>query len=259
MRFALLCLALIGTAACGGSTDVQPTRYNFAVVDGANQKSTAGAPVLEKKITAQLTRDPQGEFAMLDFLLPKLAYAQGISLPGEPIQGAIVCGREALPGEPKVQPLCAFTLADGKAANTVVPGTKAGTYNVVFTAQVTSQEPVKDSTTVIVEAGPVTVNRFAEGRTDFGESPLSIDFNGNLVMDQYSNPVPYRLAPSLDIAHPVSAVIGEPGSRTLVADKDGSGFVGIVTKDGTITSGRLTVTGAGTNSSVIRLEFTSTP
>lgn len=259
MRLTLLCLALVGTIACGGSTDVQPIRYNFAVIDGANQKAAAGTSTLAKPITAQLTRDPQGEFALFDLLLPTKAYAQGINLAGEPVANAIVCGREALAGEPQVQPLCAFTLADGKAANRVVPGTKAGTFNVVFTAQVPATEPVKDSTTVIVLAGPVTVNRYAQGRVDFGESPFSVDSNGNYVMDQYGNPVPYRLAPSLEFAHPVSAVIGEPGARTLVADKDGSGFVGVVTANGTIISGRLTVSGTGTASSVIRLEFTSTP
>jgi hypothetical protein len=162
MRTLLLCATVLSITACGGtsSTAVHLTRWNFAVVDGRNQAAAAGSGTLANRITSQLTRDPQGTFASRaldrvgDFVLPALAYAQGISLAGEPVEGAIVCGREAAPGEPQVQPLCAFTLADGKAANTVVPGTKAGTYNIVFTAQVQSEEPVKDSTTVIVQPGP---------------------------------------------------------------------------------------------------------
>lgn len=258
MRYTPLLFLVL--TACGSSTDTSPTRYNFAVVDGRNQSSTAGANTLPAPITSQLTRDPQGKFALgvINFLLPTVAYAQQqIPLSGEPVEGAIVCGRVAPTGEPQVEPLCAFTLSDGKAANVVKPGTKAGIFNIVFTAQVQSQEPVKDSTTVTVLAGAVTVNSYAGGRVDFGESPFSVDPNGNLVQDQYGNPVPYRLAPSLEFAHPVSAVIGEAGSRTLIADKDGSGFIGIVTAGGTITSGRLTVSGTGTTSSVIRLEFVS--
>jgi hypothetical protein len=186
MRFTLLLLALTLTA-CGGATDTAATRYNFAVVAGMNQTSAAGDVQLAQKITAQLTRDPQGKFAtrVFDFFAPKLAYAQGINLSGEPVANAIVCGREALVGEPQVQPLCAFTLADGKAANTVVPGTKAGTYNVVFTAQVPSTEPVKDSTTVIVAAGPASPTFHTSG--PLGVSPYVLP--ASTVQDQYGNSV----------------------------------------------------------------------
>lgn len=216
MRVALICLAVVALAACGGATDTKPVRYNFAVVDGANQKSTAGSPVLEKKITAQLTRDPQGEFAtrVFDFLAPKLAYAQAINLPGEPVEGAIVCGREALPGEPQVQPLCAFTLADGKAANTVVPGTKAGTFNVVFTAQVTSQEPVKDSTTVIVEAGPANPN-YHSSTSPYLQSPAVVD--PTAVQDQYGNAVAFSVVSDGRIGV-VGATAGTAEARTVTFD-----------------------------------------
>ena len=157
MKSIALCLSLIALTACGGSTDTKAVRYNFAVIDGANQISAAGDAALEKRVTSQLTRDPQGTFAtrVLDFFAPAIAYAQALTLSGTPVSNAIVCGREAIAGEPQIVPLCAFTLADGKAANTVVPGTRAGTYNILFTAQVQSQEPVKDSTTVKVLAGPV--------------------------------------------------------------------------------------------------------
>src|SRR3954469_10676150 len=135
---AALSIAIIALAACGSATDTVPARYNFAVVDGRNQQSVAGATSLAKPITTQLTRDPQGEFAsrVLDLFKPAIAYAQTISLAGDPVPDAIVCGRESGQGEPKVVPLCAFTLADGKAANSVQGGTKAGTYTILFTAQV---------------------------------------------------------------------------------------------------------------------------
>jgi hypothetical protein len=146
---------LVFCVACGSATDTPPVRYNFGIVDGRDQRSTAGAAQLAKSVTTQLTRDPQGEFAsrVLDFFKPVVAYAQSLSLAGDPVANAIVCGRESAPGEPKVVPLCAYTLADGKAANIVEGGTKAGTYTILFTAQVPSQAPVVDSTTVTVDPG----------------------------------------------------------------------------------------------------------
>lgn len=199
MRTVAFVLALL-SIACGGSggTEPGPVRYNFAVVDGRNQAAPAGAGQLANRITSQLTRDPQGTFASRaldrvgDFLLPALAYAQGLTLAGEPVQGAIVCGREALPNEPQVQPLCAFTLADGKAANTVVPGTKAGTYNVVFTAQNVGTEPVKDSTTVIVQAAApseVVLLDAPNGRTLAVGASLDLRPLVVFVRDQYANDV----------------------------------------------------------------------
>jgi hypothetical protein len=194
---AALVLALI-LGACGGSTETQATRYNFGIVDGSNQKSTAGTATLAKPITSQLTRDPQGKFAtrVFDFFAPAIAYAQSLTLPGDPIADAIVCGRESAPGEPKVVPLCAFTLADGKAANTVEPGTKAGSYNIVFTAQVASELPVKDSTTVTVEPGPAVnpTNQPAGGGWDqprlvrVGESITIVPVID--ARDQYGNAIP---------------------------------------------------------------------
>lgn len=185
-------LVFLVLAACSSSTDTSSTRYNFAVVGGMHQSSTAGSAQLPAPITSQLTRDPEGKFAsrVYDFFAPAMAYAQQqIPLPGEPVEGAIVCGREAEPGEPQVIPLCAFTLSDGKAANTVKPGTKAGTFDVVFSAQVQSQQPVVDSTTVIVEAGTAA----QIGTTTFG--PIAVTVDGTIdihdiilnVRDKYSN------------------------------------------------------------------------
>jgi hypothetical protein len=190
---ALLSLLLLSLAACGSSTDTGPARYNFAIVDGSNQRAMASsfAP-LGKPVTTQLTRDPQGEFAsrVLDFFKPAIAYAQSINLAGDPVADAIVCGRESSPGEPKVVPLCAFTLADGKAANTVQGGTKAGTYTILFTAQVPSEEPVVDSTTVIVEAGP------ADPAMHVGGTILTLPIDtipAAAVLDIYGNAVPFRI------------------------------------------------------------------
>lgn len=250
MRRPMLCLALLAVAACGGSTDVLRTRYNFAVVDGLNQVSTAGAPVLAKPITAKLTRDPEGKFAtrVFDFLAPKLAFAQDLPLSGEPIAGQLVCGRESEPGEPKVEPLCAFTLADGKAPNVVKPGTKAGVYNMVFTAQDVGVLPVKDSTTVTVEAGPMASHKFPAG---FGYNCWTVFLPTN-VLDQYGNPVPYGFTTTGDVAHPASTVLGTADARTLVADKDGEGTVAVYTATGTITTGKLIVTNSG---ACISLQF----
>ncbi len=258
MRRSILSIALFALAACGGSaTDVGPTRYNFAVVDGRNQTSAAGDATLTNRITSQLTRDPQGKFAVLDFLLPTKAYAQGISLAGEPVAGAIVCGRVAPIGEPQVVPLCAFTLADGKAANVVQPGTKAGTYNILFTAQVPSQEPVKDSTTVVVEAGPMAGTIFLRGRS-WGCWTIFPDIG---VVDQYGNAVPYRFVTTGPLAHVASGVIGAPDARTLVADRLGGQPTGtfrgetqavdVEVASGVIASGQLFVRTAG----CVDLEF----
>jgi hypothetical protein len=153
-------LSIIGVAliaACGGSSTA-PTaaRFNFAIVAGKDQQVTASAASPDKTVTAMLTRDPNGTFAtrVLDFLSPAIAFAQDITLSGTPVANQIVCGQQAKPGEPEIIPLCAFTLADGKAANHVKGGTKAGKYELPFTAQVATQIPVKDSTSFTVVPGP---------------------------------------------------------------------------------------------------------
>ena len=222
-RFVLPALAgliLLASLACGSSTDTAATRYNFAVIDGANQASTAGAATLARPITSQLTRDPQGKFAagVLNFLLPAAAYAQGLTLSGTPVANAIVCGRVAPVGEPQVVPLCAFTLADGKAANVVQGGTKAGTYNVLFTAQVPSQEPVVDSTTVIVEAGAVDPGFHVTGNP-IVFSPATIPETA--VHDSYGNAVPFVIVGDKNLA--VS------NGRTLTFDNstDPNGTTGV--------------------------------
>jgi hypothetical protein len=223
MRSLLLLSAISLTLACGGATDTRATRYNFALIDGVNQSSVAGAAALPKPVTSQLTRDPNGKFAdrILDFVGPAAAYAQQIALAGTPVANAIVCGRESLPGEPKVVPLCAFTLADGKAVNTVESGTKAGTYNVVFTAQVPSQQPVTDSTKVVVEAGPMDSHVFIHGNgftcwTVFPEYSALV--GGAFVRDKYGNAVPFRFVTKGPYAHVLSDVIGSEGARTFVVD-----------------------------------------
>jgi hypothetical protein len=186
-------LAAVLACSSSSSTDTLPTRYNFAVIDGGNQASVAGTPRLAKPVTSQLARDPAGKFARsgaFDFLFPRAAYAQTLTVPGTPIANAIVCGREAAPGEPQVVPLCAFTLADGKAVNSVEPGTKAGTFNILFTAQVPSQLPVQDSTTVTVLPGPADPNLHTVG----ADMPVTIDtVAANAVVDEFGNPVPFAI------------------------------------------------------------------
>jgi hypothetical protein len=245
MRAAPL-LLLATLAACGSSTDTAATRYNFAVIDGRGQTSTAGTATLAKPITSQLTRDPQGQFAtrVFDLLAPAKAYAQGLTLAGDPVANAIVCGREAATGEPQVVPLCAFTLADGKAPNVVQPGTKAGTFNMVFTAQVPSQEPVIDSTTVTVEAGPMASTVFVHG-TGFQCWTLFPALN---VKDQYGNAVAYRFVTKGSFAHVASDVLGTEGARTLMADAATDPAtptefqsVDVEVASGVIATGRLTV------------------
>lgn len=192
MRFLSITVLALLVTACGGATDTSPTRYNFAVVDGRNQTSTAGAAQLAKPITAQLTQDPQGKFAtrVFDFLGPAIAYAQTLSLAGTPVANAIVCGRETGPGEPKVVPLCAYTLADGKAANSVQGGTKAGTYNILFTAQVPSTAPVVDSTTATVEAGAAdTLTVYPRGWLFTSGAKFSVANLVRRAADKYGNQV----------------------------------------------------------------------
>lgn len=218
MRVLPAVIALL-VAACGSSTDTGRTRYNFAVVDGGNQRSAAGTPSLQKQITSQLTRDPNGTFAsrVFDFVAPAKAFAQGLSLAGTPIADQIVCGEETAPGEPKVVPLCAFTLADGRAANSVQGGTKAGVYTMRFTAQVPSQEPVKDSTTVTVEAGPADPNFRITGNP-IVSSPATLP--ASAVVDLYGNAVPYYVVGDANIT--VSdKTAGSAAARTLTF-KDGA-------------------------------------
>jgi hypothetical protein len=189
--FSLATLLIL--AACGGSaTDTGPVRYNFAVIDGGNQASTAGTAQLPKPVTSQLAEDPNGKFAsgIFKWLAPAIAYAQTITVAGTPVANAIVCGRVAPIGEPQVVPLCAFTLADGKAANSVQPGTKAGTYNVLFTAQVASQLPVQDSTTVTVAPGAVDPQLHIGG----SDMPATTDtVPANAVRDVFGNSVPFAI------------------------------------------------------------------
>jgi hypothetical protein len=246
---ALLSLSLLSLAACGSSTDTGPTRYNFAIVDGSNQRAMASSfSPLGKPVTTQLTRDAQGKFAsrIFDFFSPSIAYAQGLALAGEPIPNTLVCGRVAPAGEPQVVPLCAFTLADGTAPNKVEVGTLAGTYTILFTAQVPSKEPVVDSTTVIVDPGPAASHVFNKGN---GFQCWTI-FPANNVLDQYGNSVPYRFVTKGPLAHPASDVLGSEGARTLVPDRLSaqpnppayeSQAVDVEVSTGVIASGSLTV------------------
>lgn len=242
MRTLVSALLIAAVAACGGSTDTAATRYNFAVIDGRNQLSTAGAPTLARPITSQLTRDPQGRFAtrVFDLLAPAKAYAQGLTLAGTPIANQIVCGREAAPGEPQVVPLCVFTLADGTAPSTIQGGTKAGTYNVVFTAQVPSQEPVKDSTTVTVAAGPVYSSDFDRGVTYQSGWPAPFTLPEGALQDRYKNPVPYRFVSSAYV-HAAGDTLGTAAARTLVADSAGSGDLMVQTPAGPFVKGHVVV------------------
>lgn len=241
MRRALFTL-LAFSLACGGSTDTKTTRYNFAVVDGLNQASTAGSASLSKPITSQLTRDPQGKFAtrVFDFFAPAITYAQSLSLSGDPVAGAIVCGRVAPIGEPQVVPLCAFTLADGKAANVVVPGTKAGAYDVLFSAQVPSEAPVVDSTKVTVEAGAATAGEMFGHPSYTGRvSPATL--STTLLADKYGNQVGYKLVVVSGKAHAQGEVIGSIDARTLVADGPGSGTLEVWTAEGKVGSGTFSI------------------
>lgn len=241
MKLALPVVALILLAACGSSaTDTGPDRYNFAVVDGANQISTAGDATLAKRVTSQLTRDPNGTFAarVFDFLAPTIAYAQGLVLSGTPVAGAIVCGREAKLGEPQVIPLCAFTLADGKAANAVQPGTKAGKFNILFTAQVPAAEPVKDSTTVTVQAGGVAKNWTFVTGVSFPNWDAGRGYPADVLFDQYMNPVSYRMLPSA-YAHALGDTLGTAAARTLAVDSAGTGTIQIITAQGVYATGRI--------------------
>ena len=224
MRY-LLVVTILGAVACGGTTDTKPVRYNFGIVDGANQVSTAGDPALAKRITTQLARDPQGKFAarVFDFIAPAVAYAQSLTVPGLPVAGALVCAREAATGEPQAFPLCAFTGADGKAPIEIRGGTKAGVFNVLFSAQVSTQEPVRDSTKVTVLAGPMTWHRYEKG-SGFTCWTVFPDVN---VLDQFGNPVPYRfvIAPQVygdasvqqsPLARVAGDTIGSAAARTFV-------------------------------------------
>ncbi len=245
--------------ACGSGKDLidpGPTRYNFGIVDGANQSSTAGAAALPQPITSQLTKDPGGKFAtrLKNFVLPVIAFAQGLQMPGTPVAGALVCAREAGPGEPTAFPLCAFTLGNGKAPITIKGGTKAGVHHVVFSAQVPSQEPVKDSTVVTVEAGPATVNAYNEGFTTTGTSPWLVDNNpvDRFVRDTFGNPVPYKLVHTGGLVTVGGDVLGSAAARTLTAVADGVGTVTVTGPSGTLGIGKLTVAGA-----TIRMEFSA--
>lgn len=247
--FAIVMAFLFTLAACGGGDAIAPLpdRYNFGVVDGANQSQVAGASTLGQPITSQLTRHEQGKFARLQrIILPPFAYAQGLTMPGTPVAGAIVCAREADPGEPKAFPLCAFTDANGKAPITIQGGTKAGAFRVVFTAQVQSQQPVRDSTAVTVEAGPIAFNFYTVCGSRFG-GPVPTWTVDNLsvgqpfVRDQYGNRVPYRLVVNGDVATVQGETLGTLAARTLVRVKDGTATVSVVTGAATIASATLRV------------------
>jgi hypothetical protein len=215
-RLSIVLLVLVAAGCGGGISEPGRTRYNFGVVAGADQSSPAGASSLDHPITTQLTKHPQGRFAdrLIDLLLPIKAFAQ-LAMPGDPVAGALICAREAAPGEPTVFPLCAFTLSDGKAPNTVRGGTKAGTFTVVFSAQVPSEEPVRDSTTVTVLPGPMATHRFQPGT---GYLCWTV-FPAEHVLDQYGNSVPYRFVTTGSLAHVAGTALGNVEARTFVVDR----------------------------------------
>lgn len=252
-KLAFLVVAALSLAACGGSgtTDTGPARYNFAVVDGSNQVSTAGDVTLSKPITSELTRDPNGTFAkgggVFDFLLPAKAFAQGLTLKGTPVANTIVCGRITASGEPQIVPICAYTDTAGKVPSTIMGGTKAGKFNLLYTAQVPAGSVVADSTSVTVNAGAVTVNQFSSHGGVILVGPASSpDIVYHLISDKYGNAVPYKILTDC-CAHAPNATPTSGPPWPLIADSIGTGKVWIIVASGdTVATGFLSVYNNGT-------------
>lgn len=243
MKRTITILAAVLIACSSTSTDTGPPRFNFGVVAGRNQSSIAGAASLSEPITTELTRDKNGTFAgrALELLSPRSAFAQTLTMTGTPVSGAIVCAREAAPGEPQASPLCAFTLADGTAPITIKGGTKAGVFVVTFTAQVETQQPVKDSTTVTVSAGAITVNSFTDKQTLLVGAASIPDLVYHLLQDRYGNAIPYRILTDC-CAHAPNATVGAGVPWPLVADKVGTGTFWVIVASGdTVGTGSLRV------------------
>jgi hypothetical protein len=289
MRRLLSAVALVAAiAACGGSgTDTGPLRYNFGVVAGKNQISTAGAATLGAPITTELTRDKNGTFARgpFDFLLPNAAFAQALTMPGTPVAGALICAQQSAAGEPQAVPLCAFTLADGTAPIAIKGGTKAGTFVMAFTAQLQTQMPVKDSTTVTVNAAQASYSTLDHG-TSYPTRAAPGVFPADILVDSYGNVVPFRIvvdsaptglkplvtgqstvgfAAPRAFAHAMGDTIGTIAARTIVVDSAGPilqkgsdpaiilGTIQLVTAQGVVGRGsiqaRVSLNADGTRSS----------
>jgi hypothetical protein len=106
-----------------------------------------------------------------------------------------------------------------------------------------------DSTTVIVEPGPMVTNSFS-GTTFFTfTSPAT--FAPDLLKDQYGNAVSYTF-----VVNGPAHVAGLSGSdaRTLIADKDGVGTVDVMAEGRIVASGKLTA-GSDSSRAWITLEF----
>jgi hypothetical protein len=228
MRKLSLFVLTLAIAACSSSTATQPTRYNFAVVAGQNQQSTASDAAPEQSVKSMLTSDPNGTFASRvldrvgDFLAPAVAYAQGLTLTGTPVANTLVCGREAKPGEPTVVPLCVYTLPDGTAPSAIKAGTKAGTYTMPYSAQVPGQSPLPDSTPFTVLPGaPVQI-----GVGNFGGDSILVGATYDLhkaitvVVDKYSNAI-YTMGDTTSNYSPSYAVRGAVSDVPAAPDAAG--------------------------------------
>lgn len=213
-----LAAALLGATACGGSTDVGATRYNFKVIRGLNQTAAAGSSKVGNPIVSKLTTAPDGQFASRsrwNFLRPRVAFAQEISVKGNPVVGGVVCAPIPKAGEPTPFSICTNTLADGTAPFAYTPGTKAGVYNIKFVAQTETSSLVTDSTTLIVEAGPADPNYRGSLGNPYLHSPAVID--STAVQDQYGNAVAYRIVSDGRVTV-IGTTLGQVDARTIVFD-----------------------------------------
>jgi hypothetical protein len=214
--FALLALAGTIMGCGGGSTDTTPDRYNFKVIRGLNQVTIAGSPTLGQPVVSKLTRDPAGQFAsrsLWDAFLPRIAFAQDVTVQGSPVAGGVVCAPLPKPGEPVPFSICTNTLADGTAPFAFTAGTKAGTYNLKFVAQTETASLVTDSTTLKVDPGAPSEAYIAEppgGRTLAKGATLDLHPLIVFVRDQYGNDVAWgKLTPGIALRDG-----SEPGQPT---------------------------------------------
>jgi hypothetical protein len=238
----LVFIAVIA-AACSSSTAVAPARYNFKVVSGLNQVADAGSPRLGSIVTAKLTTAPDGQFAarnpVLDFFMPKVAFAQSITVKGAAVVGGVVCAPIPKAGEPTPFSICTNTLADGTAPFAYTPGTKAGTYNLKFVAQTATTSVVTDSTTLTVNAGPADPNFHLTGNP-IVSSPAILPVDA--VRDAFGNAVQFRVVADVNLV--VSdTTTGTVNARTLTfkdsIDPNGTNGVAELRGAGNILVGHL--------------------
>jgi hypothetical protein len=173
----------------------------LGIVSGNHQTAIAGDDQLTEPVIGKMVRTPSGSIAWSWLVSP--AYADGTTVNGSPVAGAVVCAVSVTEGGLEPFTPCTNTAEDGTAVFFFSPGTKAGEAKSEIRGTVNAQPAVFDTVVAAIQPGPVRFFNFEyTPPSPYVEPGDTVDIRAGLshTRDAYGN----------DIAAP--AVVSQDGA-----------------------------------------------